>query len=120
MSELSNQHKIDPLPFRVDPHMLEDLGLNLYSSLPRVLVEFIANAYDADGSTVDVRIDFALIDKQRRDMRAAWRAELESADGDHTKLQPLEDRLLPSTTTISIHDDGYGMKKWSPKFGQVR
>lgn len=109
MSELTDQHKIDSLPFRVDPHMLEDLGLNLYSSLPRVLVEFIANAYDADGSSANVRINFSLIEEQRRDMRTAWRAELESAEGDHAELQPLEDRLLPSTTRISIQDNGHGM-----------
>lgn len=109
MSELTDQHKIDSLPFRVDPHMLEDLGLNLYSSLPRVLVEFIANAYDADGSSVDVHIGFDLIEKERLEMRTAWRAELESAEGDQSELEPLEDRLLPSTTTISIRDNGHGM-----------
>lgn len=41
----------NPLMFKVAPHIVEDLGLNLYTTLPRVLVEFIANAYDADSAS---------------------------------------------------------------------
>ncbi len=43
------------LTFKVAPHIVEDLGLNLYTTLARVLVEFVANAYDADSPHVDLR-----------------------------------------------------------------
>ena len=109
MPTLTEPSPIDSLPFRVDPHMLEDLGLNLYTNLPRVLVEFIANAYDADARSAEVSIDFDTIRAQRGEMRKAWRIELEQPDGDHTAVAPLEDRALPETTAISIQDDGHGM-----------
>ena len=32
------------LLFRIAPHAIEDLGSNLYTSLPKVLAEFVANA----------------------------------------------------------------------------
>ena len=111
MSNLSDSDRIDPLPFRVAPHLLEDLGLNLYSSLPRVLVEFVANAYDADAQQAVVCIDFALIDSERRKMRTAWKQEFEAAQGSEEGVPPLEDRLLPDGNTISIRDTGHGMTK---------
>ena len=111
MSDLSDTNRIDSLPFRVAPHMLEDLGLNLYSSLPRVLVEFIANAYDADASTALVRVDFDRIQSQRIQMRAAWKRELEGSDGTDGSVIPLEERLLPQDTVITIEDTGHGMTK---------
>ena len=49
------------LYFSVAPHIVEDLGINLYTTLPRVLVEFVANAHDADSPDVDVKIDFDAI-----------------------------------------------------------
>src|SRR5438477_3128168 len=54
-----------PLTFKVAPHLVEDLGLNLYTTLARVLVEFVANAYDADSWHVDLRFDTAKIKKAR-------------------------------------------------------
>ena len=65
----NDSRTLDALPFRVDPHMLEDLGLNLYSNLPRVLVEFIANAYDADASRAAILMDFGQISHFRTEMR---------------------------------------------------
>ena len=109
MSDLRESDRIDPLPFRVDPHMLEDLGLNLYSSLARVLVEFVANSYDADADKATVRIDFERIETQRRAMRAEWKAELEAAGDEPDGIRPLEERLLPEDTVISIEDTGHGM-----------
>ena len=109
MSEFKDSRAINSLPFKIDPHMLEDLGLNLYTSLPRVLVEFIANAYDADASEAKVSIDFDLINTQRNTMRAAWREEIRAAGGSNKDLIPLEDRLLPKDMSISIQDTGHGM-----------
>ncbi len=45
-----------PLKFKVVPHIVEDLGLNLYTMLPCVLVEYVANAYDADAPSAAIRL----------------------------------------------------------------
>ena len=37
--------------------MLNHLGINLYSNIPAVLSEVVANAWDADAELVDVKID---------------------------------------------------------------
>ena len=42
---------------KIDLNVLNHLGLNLYSNVPAVLAELIANAWDADASTVKVSID---------------------------------------------------------------
>lgn len=115
MRSLQDSQQLDDLPFRVDPHMLEDLGLNLYSNLPRVLVEFIANAYDADATHATISMDFELIARVRDEMRRDWkqqqadakaRADAGEASPDS---DPLEEGLLPGGATISIQDDGHGM-----------
>ena len=49
------------LKLEVAPHIVQDLGLNLYTSLPRVLVEFIANAHDADSPFAKINIDVSRI-----------------------------------------------------------
>ena len=47
----------DPLTLDISLSVLDDLGTNLYSSIPAVLSEAVANAWDADAS--EVRIDIA-------------------------------------------------------------
>ena len=89
------------LYFVVAPHIVQDLGLNLYTTLPRVLAEFVANAHDADSPDVDVRMDFEAI----RTAREALRAE-----GD-TESTPLAERELPSDLALTITDNGHGMSR---------
>lgn len=40
-----------------DPHTIEHLGVKMYSNLPNALAELIANAYDADASTVIINLN---------------------------------------------------------------
>jgi len=42
------------LPLKVAPFIVRELGINLYTSLARVLVEFVANSWDADANEVDI------------------------------------------------------------------
>ena len=37
--------------------LLEHLGFNLYSSIPAVLSELVANAWDADATSVTIQLD---------------------------------------------------------------
>lgn len=99
-----------PLKFKVAPHIVEDLGLNLYTTLPRVLVEFIANAYDADSRYASVTLDLEAIRKAREVIKREY--ELDKArqtDGGH--VEPLETRTLPDHLQIVIEDGGFGMSR---------
>lgn len=89
------------LYFVVAPHIVQDLGLNLYTTLPRVLAEFVANAHDADAPEVDVRMDFDAIKAAREALRA------EGA----TESVPLAERELPSHLALTITDNGHGMSR---------
>lgn len=39
-----------------DPHIIDHLGIKMYATLPNVLAELIANAYDADAQNVSIRL----------------------------------------------------------------
>lgn len=45
-----------PYQMRLSLSVLDDLGINLYSSVPAVLSEVIANAWDADAELVDIQL----------------------------------------------------------------
>lgn len=47
----------DTYKMTVDLNVLDHLGINLYSNIAAVLTEAVANAWDADAETVDIRID---------------------------------------------------------------
>ncbi|WP_437011293.1 BbrUII/HgiDII family restriction enzyme [Streptomyces sp. enrichment culture] len=46
-----------PYVMTLDLNVLNHLGINLYSNIPAVLSEIVANAYDADATRVDITID---------------------------------------------------------------
>lgn len=49
---MSNNKK--PLVMEFDPNTIEDLGIRMYSTLPPVIAELIANSYDAEAKTVEI------------------------------------------------------------------
>ncbi|MGE3171538.1 MAG: ATP-binding protein [Planctomycetota bacterium] len=100
--------KPNPLKFKVAPHIVEDLGLNLYTSLPRVLAEFVANAHDADSPFAKITMDIDAIKQARARLRQSYNEEV-AASGD--AAEPLERRVLPNTLTITIEDAGVGMSR---------
>lgn len=91
------------LKFIVAPHIVQDLGLNLYTDLPRVLVEFVANAYDADSPNVRLTYDKDKIDEARKEIR-------EKHPKKGAKI-PLEETVLPDDLKIVIEDSGHGMSR---------
>jgi len=101
----------DKLKFKVAPHIVEDLGLNLYTSLPRVLVEFVANAYDADSPFAKITMEKAAIDAARKSMRKAYEIEKLKAEGTSSFVEPLATRTLPDHLKITIEDAGIGMSR---------
>lgn len=101
----------DPLRFKVASHIVQDLGLNLYTSLPRVLVEFVANAYDADSPHVAITLDMKGIDKQRKAVKADFDREKALATEGDDPAMPLAMRTLPDNVTIRVEDGGIGMSR---------
>ena len=51
--------------------MLEALGINMYTTLGKCLVEFVANAYDGNAPKVEVTIPFEEIEAQRLALKEA-------------------------------------------------
>lgn len=102
-----------PLKFKVAPNIVEDLGLNLYTSLPRVLAEYVANAHDADSPAADISIDVGKIKAAREklnQMYAAERARV-ALDTGGDDVEALGTRTLPADVTIVISDTGVGMSR---------
>jgi hypothetical protein len=79
--------------------MLESLGINMYNSIGKSLVEFVANSFDAEANRVDIIIPFEKIAKALSDVR-----ELAIKEG---KRQVYDS--LPEDLEIVINDDGHGM-----------
>jgi hypothetical protein len=102
MATATADHK---LKLQVAPHIVEDLGLNLYTSLPKVLVEFIANAYDADSPDVLITLDHGAIDDERTRLRQLWKERKEKGED----LAGLASQTLKPSLTIAIEDHGHGM-----------
>lgn len=103
-------NKIPERPTRfkmsVQGGMLEALGLNMYSTLGKCLVEFIANAYDADSGKVDITIPFEKINAAREKVREAAKQEVKSGKREPFSLLTLP---LPEDIEVVIRDDGHGM-----------
>ncbi|MGL6094579.1 MAG: ATP-binding protein, partial [Fimbriiglobus sp.] len=103
-----------PLRFNVAPHLVQDLGLNLYTNLPKVLVEFVANAYDADSPIVDIQMNFDDIEYQRGLVKLQGEKDKRAAAGNLaalTSIVPLAQRVLPPTVAVKIIDRGCGMSR---------
>lgn len=101
----------EALKFKVAPHIVEDLGLNLYTDLSRVLVEFVANSYDADSSIVNICFDKTAIDHARSVLKAEYERDKAAAEATGDRVEPLETRPLPDTQKIIIEDLGHGMSR---------
>lgn len=125
----------EAMAMSIQSGILKSLGINLYTNLGKVLVEFIANAYDGDATNVKVSVPIELIAAERERKAEAHRAESERAEataaGQRALLLPdpsgeepeqatepvpagglnLEALFdtLPADVQVVIEDDGHGM-----------
>lgn len=98
--------KPNEIRMQIHTGMLESLGINMYTSIGKSLVEFIANGFDAEATEVHVRIPSAEIEKARKIIRAQAKADLDS--GKRDDLTSIYD-ALPENIEITIADNGHGM-----------
>lgn len=93
-------------PLRIQGGMLEALGINMYATIGKCLVEFVANAYDSEAASVDITIPVEKIDEARSQARAEAKREVEEHERDPftVLLTP-----LPDDIAIVIEDTGHGM-----------
>ncbi len=106
MATTNSEERFSEFRLDIASGMLESLGLNMYTSIGKSLSEFVANAFDADSTKVEISIPFENIDAEREKLRASAKAEVET--GIREKFTVLVDPL-PNHIQISIADDGHGM-----------
>ena len=86
--------------------MLEALGINMYTTLGKCLVEFLANSYDGEARQVDIQIPTEAILEARKAIRQRAREDVAAGLRDRfdVLLQPLPDEM-----EVVISDNGHGM-----------
>jgi hypothetical protein len=104
-------HTADPkfpeaFPLSVQGGMLEALGINMYTTIGKCLVEFVANAFDGDAANVWITIPIDEIEKARAALRATAKEEVKKGQRDPFRvlLTPLPDNIV-----VTIEDNGHGM-----------
>lgn len=100
------------LAFTFAPHVLEDLGVNLYTSVAKALVEFVANAHDADAQWVNVSFDADAIKLARDTLKAQHEFNKAKAKKEGAAfVEPLAEQILGDDIQIIIQDNGVGMSR---------
>lgn len=93
-------------PLKIQGGMLEALGINMYATIGKCLVEFVANAYDSEAGLVEISVPADKIQAARAAIKATAKEEVEKQQRDPftVLLEPLPDDLA-----IVIKDNGHGM-----------
>lgn len=103
----------------VDLNVLDHLGINLYSNLAAVLTEAVANAWDADATTVEINvttdsssieivdhgIGMSIHDMNEKFLRVGYRRrDQDSATGRQTAKKASRDGSEGAWQTLAILD----------------
>lgn len=102
--ELATGSRPDAMQMAIQSGILKSLGINLYTNLGKVLVEFIANAYDGDAKTVTVRIPVERIAEERARKVEAERLEAERLTAEAMAVDQPE--TLDGEGALSTSADG--------------
>lgn len=106
MTEITAVDRLDgEYTMTVDLAVLESLGINLYSNAAAVLSELVANAYDADASTIQI--------EWKSDATAA--TVLVTDDGAGMNYEELNTRFL-AVGYKKRQDEGTASSKWQRPF----
>lgn len=80
--------------------LLNNLGINMYGSLGKCLVEFAANAYDGDATTLDIDLDVDGIQRARQEVRAAAKKHHAEELRALTERRTEEERIAAEAGTV--------------------
>lgn len=97
--------RLPQFSMRIQGGLLRNLGINMYGSLGKCLVEFAANAYDGDSKSVDIVLDASAIEAARLAVRKTAKLNAKTSSQDAPSF--IEDALPGVTVTIT--DKGHGM-----------
>lgn len=90
----------------VQSGILQSLGIDMYSTLGKSLVEFVANAYDGEAPGAKISIPFDDIESARAKVRAAAKARVLRGEIDPFTLL---NEALPEDIVVVVRDEGTGM-----------
>lgn len=96
-----------PLRMRFDPSTINHLGISLYSTLPPVIGELVANAYDADAENVHIYLD----DRGEKEIRI-------TDDGHGMTYDELNSRFLVIGRNRRKHNESLSRTKNRPTQGR--
>lgn len=86
--------------------ILQSLGIDMYSTLGKCLVEFVANAYDGEAPDVKISIPFDEIENARAKVRAAAKERVARGEIDPFTVV---NEALPDAVIVVVRDEGIGM-----------
>ena len=98
--------QIPEFSVKVQSGILQSLGIDMYATLGKCLVEFVANAYDGDASEVRITIPFEEIEPARKQARKEARERVKEGEIDPFTVL---NEPLPEGIVVAIRDDGHGM-----------
>jgi hypothetical protein len=100
--------KPDSFQMLIQGGMLEALGINMYTSLGKCLVEFVANAYDSNSPEVQISIPFEAINEERQKIKAAQKAkkkaEAEEKSRSAVAVSLQSDAISPDINKVSTEN----------------
>ena len=98
----------EKLTMKYDPLTIQHFGVSLYSNLPTVLSELIANAYDADSSSVTIEFE-----DDNKDKRI-----IVHDDGDGMSFEELNDKYLTIGRNRRMHNNDSKTRKGRKVIGK--
>ena len=104
---MTTEEDMKPSEFylKANTGILESLGHNMYTSVAKSLVEFVANGFDAEATEVKLNIPFQDIEKARDDYIKTLRQNKQQGQ---TALELVQSTISPNIE-ITIEDNGHGM-----------
>jgi hypothetical protein len=98
--------KRDEFTVTVQSGILQSLGIDMYATLGKCLVEFVANGYDGEASQVSITIPFDQIETARAAVRHAAKERVARGEIDPFTLL---NEPLPDAIVVAVRDSGSGM-----------
>lgn len=108
---MSENNSTEPLRLKFDPNTIDDLWAKLYSTLPPVIAELIANGYDAGASKIHITLDDTDPENKRIAIQDNWNG-MDYNEINESYLVVWRKRRKLSQTHDPIYNRPVMGKKW--------